>query len=60
LIKYSDIKIIRVVNRKFPDLCHNAHISEHFYSSLKGFLVPIIRGHNHNLMLMMVADEQQK
>jgi len=30
-IKHNDIKIIRTVNRKFPDLSHTAPISDRFY-----------------------------
>jgi hypothetical protein len=42
-IKHNDIKVIRSVNRKFPDLCHNAPISEKFYVSLRAYLTIIIR-----------------
>jgi hypothetical protein len=30
-IKHNDIKVIRAVNRKFPELCHNSPLNIKFY-----------------------------
>ena len=57
-IKHNDIKVIRTVNRKFPDLCSTAPISHKFYEALRAHLVPIIREHNHELMIIVTKTEQ--
>jgi hypothetical protein len=56
-MKHNEIKIIRMVNRKFPDLAHTAPLTERFYESLRLYALYLIREHNHELMQMQ--SEQQ-
>lgn len=46
-IKLNDIKNIRAVNKRFPDLCHNQTLPSKFYEALQEYLVHIIRVQNH-------------
>ena len=56
-IKLNDIKNIRAVNKKFPDLCHHNMVPASFYDSLQDYLVNFIRHHNHEVMLMLLKED---
>jgi hypothetical protein len=43
IIKNNELKTIRMVNRKFPDLSHSAPLNERFYESLKSYSAFLIR-----------------
>ena len=45
-IKYNDIRIIRSVNRKFPELCHSNPITSRFYENFKEFVLGVVREHD--------------
>ena len=44
-IRHNDIKVIRAVNRKFPELSHNAPLTARFYDNFRAFLLSVLQEH---------------
>jgi mRNA-degrading endonuclease YafQ of YafQ-DinJ toxin-antitoxin module len=44
-IRHNDIKVIRAVNRKFPELSHNAPLTARFYDNFRAFLAGVLQEH---------------
>jgi hypothetical protein len=44
-IRHNDIKVIRAVNRKFPELSTNAPLNAKFYDNFRAFLLPLMQEH---------------
>jgi hypothetical protein len=42
-IKSNDIKVIRAVNRKFPELCNNNPLTSRFYQHFKELVLQVLR-----------------
>lgn len=44
-IRHNDIKVIRAVNRRFPELSTNAPLTAKFYDNFRTFLIPLMQEH---------------
>jgi hypothetical protein len=44
-IRHNDIKVIRAVNRKFPELSHNSPLTAKFYDNFRAFLAGVLQEH---------------
>ena len=57
-IRHNDIKVIRAVNRKFPELSHNAPLTARFYDNFRAFLLSVLQEHTREINnLVLTADE---
>ena len=56
-IKSNDIKVIRAVNRKFPELCNTQPITSRFYENYRVFVAEIIKEHDAELENMIAQGE---
>lgn len=57
-IRHNDIKVIRAVNRKFPELSTNAPLTAKFYDHFRAFLIPLLQEHARdvNALALRVED----
>lgn len=57
-IRHNDIKVIRAVNRKFPELSHNSPLTARFYDNFRAFLVGVLQEHTREVnALALHADD---
>lgn len=52
-VKHNDIKVIRAVNRKFPELCSNNPLTSRFYENFKELVASVIRQHDTELTALV-------
>lgn len=57
-IRYNDIRVIRAVNRKFPELCTNNPLSGRFHENFREFLGTVIRKHDNEVSNLIQQGEQ--
>lgn len=51
-IRHNDIKVIRAVNRKFPELSHNSPLTAKFYENFRTLLVSVLQEHIRELNVL--------
>ena len=56
-IKSNDIKVIRAVNRKFPELCNTQPLTGRFYENYRVFVAGIIKEHDAELETLLAQGE---
>ena len=56
-VKHNDIKVIRAVNRKFPELCSNNPLTSRFYDNFKQFMATIIKQHDMEITNLLTQGE---
>lgn len=56
-IRHNDIKVIRAVNRKFPELSHNAPLTARFYDNFRAFLLIVLQEHTRELNVLAPSVE---